>query len=99
MTATLREVVDAIRGCALEKTDSLEAATESLRSGRVGMVVAHVAHPAAGAEVARWVEEARCIDVSVPIVVLMERDDPELHLQFISVDHLQVEFLVHHPLG
>ena len=66
-----------------ERVDNLEAASEIVRSGRVGLILTYVVDPAAGAEVARWVEELQHTGISVPLVVLMERDDPQLLLQLV----------------
>ncbi|MHC4181281.1 MAG: sigma-54-dependent transcriptional regulator, partial [Planctomycetota bacterium] len=72
-----------INECVPEQADNLEAATEIVRSGRVGLILTYVVDPVAGAEVARWVEELSRKGISVPIVALTEHDDPQLHLQLV----------------
>ncbi|MHC4405295.1 MAG: hypothetical protein ACYTG0_37080, partial [Planctomycetota bacterium] len=85
LATTVSELVASIEGCIPQRVESLEAATKVLRSGEVGLVLTYVADPATKTKVVRSVKKWNSGGLSIPIVVLTERDDPQLHLQLMRL--------------
>jgi DNA-binding NtrC family response regulator len=85
LTGSVSELVASIEGCIPRRVESLEAASDLLRSGKGDLALIYVADPTAGAELVRSLEQWNFDGLSAPIVVLTERDDPQLHLRLVRL--------------
>jgi DNA-binding NarL/FixJ family response regulator len=79
LTNLVREAVDYIGGCMLQRVEDLELA---FRWKNVGLILVYVAE---GTEVVKWMEEHNPKCSRAPVLVVTEYDDPQRDLQLLRL--------------